>query len=466
MGLFHAAREYLTPVLAKSQFLEKGVLTPEEFVLAGDFLIRMSPAWSWEAGAPGAARPYLPAGKQFLVARRCPCYRRVSSLASDVEGAGERLVTSSGDAATAAAGGDAWLEPLVKAYGPGGGAGGDEDDDDGAGAAAVDLTAATTDASTASSAAATGGAHAAAAAPAPIAAAPAPAAAAAAADDDDDDYGDLSDYVGSSLMVVADAAAVPTTTTTAAAAAAAAASSADSGSGGGSVARGGGAGGVGGSAAAAGTSSTALTAVVPVRTYDLSITYDNYYRTPRVYLKGSAESGAPLTPDQMMGDVYQDYAAKTATIEAHPLLPDAGPHISIHPCRHAQVMKRILDSMTTAAAATTTPATTATATGAAPAPEAPTVEQVSAPHMRRARCRLLARGVLPCHCHPYPLPHLLLAVLVHFPEVRGLRRAHHRVRLHDERPDGHGPRERRVCLIAMRPQRRVVVTMRIIADFE
>ena len=31
-------REYLTPVLTESAFLERGILTPEEFVRAGDHL--------------------------------------------------------------------------------------------------------------------------------------------------------------------------------------------------------------------------------------------------------------------------------------------------------------------------------------------------------------------------------------------------------------------------------------------
>lgn len=33
--LFKSTREYLTPVLTESAFLERGMLTPEEFVRAG-----------------------------------------------------------------------------------------------------------------------------------------------------------------------------------------------------------------------------------------------------------------------------------------------------------------------------------------------------------------------------------------------------------------------------------------------
>jgi hypothetical protein len=49
---FQSAREYLTPVLTTSQFYEKGQLTPEEFVAAGEYLIRLSPTWKWGRGDP------------------------------------------------------------------------------------------------------------------------------------------------------------------------------------------------------------------------------------------------------------------------------------------------------------------------------------------------------------------------------------------------------------------------------
>ena len=64
---FQSAREYLTPVLTTSQFYEKGHLTPEEFVAAGDYLIRMSPTWKWGRGDATRMKPYLPPDKQFLI---------------------------------------------------------------------------------------------------------------------------------------------------------------------------------------------------------------------------------------------------------------------------------------------------------------------------------------------------------------------------------------------------------------
>ena len=44
---FKGMAETVMPVLANSQFKEKGVLTPEEFVAAGDLLTYKGPTWSW-----------------------------------------------------------------------------------------------------------------------------------------------------------------------------------------------------------------------------------------------------------------------------------------------------------------------------------------------------------------------------------------------------------------------------------
>ena len=47
--LLQGFAEYLAPVLKQSQFAEKGVLTPEEFVAAGDNLVAKCPTWEWYA---------------------------------------------------------------------------------------------------------------------------------------------------------------------------------------------------------------------------------------------------------------------------------------------------------------------------------------------------------------------------------------------------------------------------------
>ncbi|KAH1044395.1 hypothetical protein GYH30_025924 [Glycine max] len=77
--------------------------------------------------------------------------------------------------------------------------------------------------------------------------------------------------------------------------------------------------------------------ILRTRTYDVSITYDKYYQTPRV----GYWSRMLLQPELVLEDVSQDHAHKTVTIEDHPHLP--GKHASIHPCRHGAVMKKIID---------------------------------------------------------------------------------------------------------------------------
>ncbi|CAG8523278.1 13985_t:CDS:2 [Acaulospora morrowiae] len=83
--------------------------------------------------------------------------------------------------------------------------------------------------------------------------------------------------------------------------------------------------------------------ILQVRTYDVFITYDKYYQTPRMWLFGYDEHRRPLTSTQIFEDVSQDYAKKTVTIETHPHLNMS--LASIHPCRHAQVMKKIIEKM-------------------------------------------------------------------------------------------------------------------------
>ena len=81
---------------------------------------------------------------------------------------------------------------------------------------------------------------------------------------------------------------------------------------------------------------------IPTRTYDLNITYDNYYRTPRLWLSGYDENNRPLTIEQMYDDISEDHAKKTVTFETHPHIPGTL-MASIHPCRHAEVMKKLIN---------------------------------------------------------------------------------------------------------------------------
>jgi len=84
-------------------------------------------------------------------------------------------------------------------------------------------------------------------------------------------------------------------------------------------------------------------AIRKVRKYDLSITYDFYTQTPRLWLTGYNEEGTPLTQSEIFEDIMADYAKKTVTMESH---PHTGlKQASIHPCNHAKVMKTMIDTI-------------------------------------------------------------------------------------------------------------------------
>lgn len=90
-------------------------------------------------------------------------------------------------------------------------------------------------------------------------------------------------------------------------------------------------------------------ALVPTRSYDLSITYDKYYQSPRLWLFGYDEvnttsklcseliltslwqSGVPLRADAVFEDIHSDYLSKTVTVDPHPFT--GVPTVSVHPCK-------------------------------------------------------------------------------------------------------------------------------------
>lgn len=80
-GTALSVAEYFTPVLKQSKFRQTGVLTPEEFVIAGDHLVHQCPTWSWSsANDPSLRKSYLPIDKQYLVTKSVPCYRRCKDI--------------------------------------------------------------------------------------------------------------------------------------------------------------------------------------------------------------------------------------------------------------------------------------------------------------------------------------------------------------------------------------------------
>lgn len=78
--------------------------------------------------------------------------------------------------------------------------------------------------------------------------------------------------------------------------------------------------------------------IIPCRTYDISLVYDNFYRSPHIYLIGRDENGELLSPEQMFEDITKGYTKETITIQDHPHLGKEYKHLSIHPCRHASLM--------------------------------------------------------------------------------------------------------------------------------
>ncbi|GCE98951.1 E2-like enzyme [Zygosaccharomyces mellis] len=83
------------------------------------------------------------------------------------------------------------------------------------------------------------------------------------------------------------------------------------------------------------------------RYYDLYITYSTSYRVPKMYIVGFSNAGVPLTPQEMFEDIAPDYRTKTATIEKLPFYKNSVLSVSIHPCKHANVMKTLLDKVRT-----------------------------------------------------------------------------------------------------------------------
>ncbi|KAI0798578.1 autophagocytosis associated protein [Irpex lacteus] len=278
---YWAVRDYLSPVLKESKFKEHGRITPEEFVAAGDFLTYKFPVWSWEAGEASRTRDFLPADKQYLITRGVPCLRRATSLAYNDE---ERLLSIGGGK-----GEDEWVETHTGRSHAGEGPEEpgeiddipDVDDENGVTNALGDLSL-------------NGGKG---AEPAEI-----------------PDIDEIPDMEEEDLEGEDDAAvAAPKKP--------AASKIID-----------------------ASEIEPAKGNLLQVRTYDVLITYDKYYQTPRLWLLGYDENRNPLTPAQIFQDVSADHAFKTVTIE--PFLHSATLQAaSVHPCKHASVMKKVIERM-------------------------------------------------------------------------------------------------------------------------
>ncbi|EPQ32265.1 uncharacterized protein PFL1_00462 [Pseudozyma flocculosa PF-1] len=343
---FWAVRDYLSPVLRESKFKEHGRITPDEFVAAGDFLSYKFPTWQWCSGDSSKAREYLPKDKQFLISRGVPSLRRVSQIE---KGAGvgmndddERLMSFAADGDEAGGKGgddDQWVATHF-----------DQDAGPSAGRADIaDIPDIEQDPSAPSNQLTEGQEDDLAARVAGLGVGGGSVGGASREagghvgdiKDEMPDIGDIPDMddemddMGAGVEEEDDAATMQTATKASTSAA-----------------------GVGAAAASGSGDGGKL---LSVRKYDCIITYDKYYQTPRMWLVGYDEHGVPLKPSQIFEDVSSDYAQKTVTIEPFPH-GHAGPDgsapassgggsgagvatASIHPCKHASVMKKVIERM-------------------------------------------------------------------------------------------------------------------------
>ncbi|KAF8073057.1 PXM16 [Scenedesmus sp. PABB004] len=258
--LYKQTAEKVLPPRSQSAFEDKRVLTPAEFVAAGDYLVRACPTWSWETGDPAKARSFFPIGKQFLVTRRVPCLSRAAEL--ERYDPGSEFALAGDD--------DGWVATHQDPQADAAAAGAREELPD------LDER---DDAPSASHAGTRG----------------------------DDEVPDISEL---ELADPDDEAALPP-----------------------------------GGAAADDDEAAAPpgAAIRRTRTYDLYITYDQYYQVPRFWLVGFDEAQQPLRPEQVLEDVSEEHARKTITLDPHPHLGVNA--ASIHPCRHAEVMKKLADNL-------------------------------------------------------------------------------------------------------------------------
>ena len=80
--------------------------------------------------------------------------------------------------------------------------------------------------------------------------------------------------------------------------------------------------------------------VLKTREYEVTVTYDFYYCVPRMWLMGYNEKGIPLTDEEMKEDIMPEYRNKTCTIE--PQTFTGIRNISVHPCRHSLLLKKMI----------------------------------------------------------------------------------------------------------------------------
>ena len=70
-----------------SKFLEKGVLTLEEYLMAGNQLVSSCPTWAWRPAHKSHVNKQLPENQQYL-STRVPCRSRIKFFGQGENGSG------------------------------------------------------------------------------------------------------------------------------------------------------------------------------------------------------------------------------------------------------------------------------------------------------------------------------------------------------------------------------------------
>ncbi|KAK9248028.1 autophagocytosis associated protein [Lipomyces tetrasporus] len=247
-------REYLSPLSHISTFKQTGEITPDEFVLAGDYLVYKFPTWSWSSAPPSKRRDFLPPDKQFLVTKHVASHVRAQAASGVYAGSTTNDELEDEDGWTISYTSRSSISPSKS----------------------------------------------------PSVSGPSVVRSSTKSEDDNDSVLDIDDMEANELE---DSGYLQNTT--------------------------------------ADTSypdhplTSTVTTSVPDRSYNLYITYSTSYRVPKMYLSGFNSAGGPLSPDEMFEDIVSEYKDKTVTIETAPFLEHTT-MVSIHPCRHAGVMKMLL----------------------------------------------------------------------------------------------------------------------------
>eukprot|EP01026_Neomeris_dumetosa_P084539 TRINITY_DN992_c1_g1_i3.p1 TRINITY_DN992_c1_g1~~TRINITY_DN992_c1_g1_i3.p1 ORF type:complete len:335 (-),score=60.75 TRINITY_DN992_c1_g1_i3:188-1090(-) len=249
--VYKSAAETVFSPLSTSQFEEKRVLTPEEFVKAGDYLVSACPTWQWEGGEEKKRRSFFPPNKQYLVTRQVPCLRRAAAM----EAYG----------VTGVEGDEDWIQ-----------AGTSDKERKEEQEEIIDLSMQQENAKPSTSNNNNNN------------------------DNAEDDIPDLDD-----LAIKDDAEDDEEEDFVQA--------------------------------------EYDEENILKTRTYDLFITYDQYYQVPRFWLVGYDENKNLLNKSQLLQDISEEHAKKTVTMEPHPNLSMSC--CSIHPCKHSNVMKKLGDAV-------------------------------------------------------------------------------------------------------------------------